>query len=148
MDEVRQLIKDFEDCTIPRCEWNHRAHLAVALWYMSILPEPQATERVITGIRRYNRANGILRTAKGGYHETMTLFWLAITRRFLSCAGSEGSFADRLNDLVRTYSGRKDLFLEYYSRERIFSWEARLNWVEPDVKPLPLAADCPARPAA
>ena len=32
--------------------------------------------------------------------------------------------------------GRKDLPLEYYSRERLMSLEARANWVEPDLKAL------------
>ena len=32
MTAVR-LVAQFENCTLPKAEWTHRAHLAVALWY-------------------------------------------------------------------------------------------------------------------
>jgi len=38
--------------------------------------------------------------------------------------------------LVDRY-GSKRLPFEYYSRERLMSWEARMDWVGPDLKPLP-----------
>ena len=39
--------------------------------------------------------------------------------------------------------GGGDLPLRFYSRERLFSKEARLGWVEPDVAALPVTADQP-----
>jgi hypothetical protein len=33
----------------------------------------------------------------------------------------------------------KDLPLQYYSRERLFSEAARASWLEPDLRPLPPA---------
>jgi hypothetical protein len=33
--------------------------------------------------------------------------------------------------------GRRDWPLRFYSRERLFSVEARLSYIEPDLQPLP-----------
>lgn len=131
--EVRELVAGFENGTLPRAEWNHRAHLTVALWFMMHLEEHQASDRMITGIRRYNRVHRIRQTASGGYHETLTLFWLAVARAFL--AGSQGSIVENVNEFLHAYGARKDLVFDYYSRERIFSWRARHFWVAPDRKP-------------
>jgi hypothetical protein len=43
-----------------------------------------------------------------------------------------------MNNLAARYAN-KDLPLEYYSRDHLMSWEARIDWVEPDIKPLPAA---------
>lgn len=136
ISEVRELVADFENGTLPRADWNHRAHLTVALWFLMHLEEHQACDRVITGIRRYNRVHRIRQTATGGYHETLTLFWLAVARAFL--AGAEGSVIEKVNAFLHVYGVRKDLVFDYYSRERIFSWRARHFWVAPDRKSLNL----------
>ena len=73
-DEVVQLIREFETCTLPRARWNHRAHLAVALWYATHLDAQDALEAVRRGILRLNEACGIMSTRTSGYHETITRF--------------------------------------------------------------------------
>ena len=136
MSDVEELVRGFEDCTLPKSEWHHQAHLVVAIWYVSFLPEVEATERVIAGIQRYNRAKGTTTAINGGYHETLTLFWLAIAQHFVSNADPGTSFVQRVNDFVEQYGDRKDLIREYYSNEHICSCRARQTWVEPDLKPL------------
>ena len=130
--QIVRLIAHFEACTLPRAQWNHRAHLTVAMWYLSTLPEIDATEHIITGIQRYNHASGIHTTKTGGYHETMTLFWIAVTRHFRGECNPETSLLQRTNDFVRAFGARGDLFRDYYTPERMFSWKARQTWVEPD----------------
>ena len=41
-DEVVGLVARFEDGTLPKAEWTHQAHLAVALWHASRLPFEEA----------------------------------------------------------------------------------------------------------
>lgn len=134
--EIRELVTAFEHATLARSEWDHRAHLTVALWYLINLDECQASSAVIDGIQRFNRAKGIRRTPTSGYHETLTLFWLGVARSYLKEYQGRGSILDRINHFVDIYSDREDLFLDYYSRKRIFSWNARYYWVEPDLRPL------------
>lgn len=133
--EIKNLIKAFETCTLPRYEWNHPAHLTVAFWYLTHDSESEATKCIRDGIKRYNLANGIA-TKNSGYHETITLFWIRIVADDLSSANSPSSLVDIVNKLIQNY-GDPHLPLEYYSRGLLMSREARTNWVEPDLKSLP-----------
>ena len=134
-EEILALVRRFEDCTLPREEWTHAAHLTVALWHLLQFDWPEAVARVRRGIKRYNAAHGILTTPTGGYHETLTLFWLRTVRAFLEAERNEARALVRLaNDLIA--SADRGLPLAHYTRELLFSPEARANWVEPDLKPL------------
>ena len=135
LDQIKHLLKGFEAGTLPRREFTHHAHLTVAVWYLIHCPEAEVINRIRDGIQRYNAAQGTEITREGGYHETMTLFWIRVVRRYLAVAGSTGSMVDLANGLIACY-GDKNLPLEHYSRELLMSWEARRNWVEPDLKPL------------
>ena len=130
-DEILSLVRGFEDCTLPREEWTHAAHLTVALWHLLQYDWPEAVERVRRGIKRYNAAHGIATTPTGGYHETLTIFWLRHVRSFLEAGRNEArSLVALANELIATAD--KNLPLEHYTRERLFSPEARAAWVEPD----------------
>lgn len=147
--DIKSLIIAFENCTLPRSEWSHKAHLTVALWYLIRYDEQEAINHIRQGIQRYNAAMGIKTTPEGGYHETLTLFWLrmvshyllvteeksSISKMAISSPGMREAIAAKLKALFRTYND-KYLPLQYYSRDLLMSWEARTNWVEPDLKPL------------
>ena len=134
--EVLNLVHRFEFCTLPREEWTHRAHLTVALWYCLRHSFEEATWLVREGIKKYNASHGVTQTRTSGYHETMTLFWLRIVRKYLSeVSPVDFTLTALANGLVERY-GDKGLPFAYYTRERILSWEARMNWVEPDLKEL------------
>jgi len=133
--EIECLVRNFESCLLPRVHWTHGAHLTVALWYCLRHPWPEAVRRVRTGIKRYNEANGIKTTRESGYHETMTLFWLCMVRRHLETVVRECSLVALTNGLIERY-GNSRLPLEYYTRERLMSAEARVGWIEPDLKSL------------
>jgi hypothetical protein len=134
-EEILSLVRRFEDCTLPREEWTHAAHLTVALWHLLQYDWPEAVARVRLSIQRYNAAHGIRATPTGGYHETLTLFWMRHVRSFLEAGRNEArSLVALANDLAG--SADKGLPLAHYTRERLFSAEARASWVEPDLKPL------------
>ena len=134
-EEILALVRRFEDCTLPRAEWTHAAHLTVSLWHLLQFDWPEAVTRVRCGIKRYNAAHGIVTTPTGGYHETLTVFWLRAVRAFLEGGRNEArSLVSLANELAATAD--KSLPLEHYTRERLFSPEARANWVEPDLRPL------------
>jgi hypothetical protein len=134
-EEVFSLVRRFGDCTLPRTEWTHAAHLTVALWFLLEFDWPEATGHVRSGIRRYNAAHGIVTTPTGGYHETLTIFWLRVVRSFLESERNEGrSLVSLANELAA--DADSGLPLRHYTRERLFSPEARAAWVEPDLKPI------------
>jgi hypothetical protein len=86
-----------------------------------------------TGIKRLNAVNGVAQTRDSGYHETITCFYLWVIGRHVRDARPATSLPELASALVATW-GDKNRPLEYYSRERLFSWEARTGWVEPDLK--------------
>src|SRR5919206_1370190 len=103
-EEILALVRRFEDCTLPREEWTHAAHLTVALWHLLQFDWPEAVARVRRGIKRYNAAHGIVETPTGGYHETLTLFWLRTVRAFLEEGRNEARALVHLaNDLAATH---------------------------------------------
>jgi hypothetical protein len=135
-EEIETLVRRFESCTLPRADWTHRAHLTVALWYLLLHTWPEAVNLTRAAIKRFNHTHNIHTTPTGGYHETLTLFWLNLVRRYLDdISPADTSIVILANTLILRY-GRKDLPLEYYSRERLFSPEARAGWIEPDLKSL------------
>lgn len=84
-----------------------------------------------SGIQRYNLSQG----NPTGYHETITLAWLAILARELRQRRAMGR-ADQCesvsaSELATSYAD-PDLLLEYYTKERLMSEEARSRWVPPD----------------
>jgi len=137
-EDVVRLVKRFEDGTLPKAEWTHQAHLAVALWYASRLPFEAALAAVREGIQRVNVAHGVVTTPTGGYHETITRFYMRVICHYVAeqevAAGRDWSA--RVNRLLERY-GAKDLPLRHYTKDLLMSAEARFGWVEPD--PLPLA---------
>lgn len=131
--ELAELVRAFEACEIHPAEFKHYQHLAVALWYVAHLPFAAASEKMRVGIQKLAAAYG-----KSGYHETITVFWLAMCRAFcVNNAITDKSIAASVNRLIAECEN-KNLIYEYYSRERIDSIEAKTGWVEPDLKPLPL----------
>jgi len=134
--EIDAVVRGFQWCTLPRERWTHAAHLTVALWYHLRMPWPHAEKLIRSGIKRFNAAHGIVTTPTGGYHETMTLFWISLVRLYLDAVATEKlSVLTLFNGLIER-CGRRELPFEYYSRERLMSAEARASWVEPDLKAL------------
>ena len=72
-----EFLRQFEDCSYPYAHWTHRAHLRVAYCYVTRFGLEAAIPKVTAGIRAYNRSQGIVDSPTGGYHETMTVAWLA-----------------------------------------------------------------------
>ena len=134
-EEVRSFIRAFEECTLPRSAWTHPAHLTVAMWYLMERSEIEATTRIRNGILRYNASQGIKTTATSGYHETITLFWTRLVAKYLSLADSDKSTVELANGVIRAFEN-KEIPFEYYTRDRLLSLEARMRWVEPDLKPV------------
>lgn len=129
--EIEELVESFESCTVPPAEFDHGAHLSVALWYVSRLPYAAAAERMRAGLHRYTTHNN----AQAAYNETLTLFWLKLVRHFLAQADARRPLAERADELLTTY-GNSKLAFEYYSRALVQTPEAKTSWVEPDLKPL------------
>lgn len=135
-DAIRHVGEGMLACTLPKDEWTHEAHLATCAWLVLDRPDIQPERDLPDLIRRYNVSVGGVNDETQGYHETITQVFVIGVRRALA-RSSSGGLAARVNALLSGPEGRRDWPLGYYSRERLFSPQARLGWVEPDLADLP-----------
>jgi hypothetical protein len=133
--DIDRIGRCVETCTLPKREWTHAAHFAAAIWILTH-PNLVAERDMPAVIRDYNDATGTRNTDTTGYHETITQASIRVARAFLAKRPNAGR-AEALRELLASPFGRSDWLLAYYSRERLFSVEARRGWVEPDLSPLP-----------
>lgn len=121
--------------TLPKPEWTHAAHWAAALWV--IRRHGPDAEALMPGlIRAYNEATGVANTHDGGYHHTITLASMRAARACFATA-PDTPLSAVLGDLLASPLGHPDWILAYWSKSRLFTPEARLAWLDPDLQPLP-----------
>ena len=123
--------------TLPRAEWTHEAHLAATTWLLTSRPDVAIDAELPGLIRRYNESVGGVNSDREGYHETITRVFLHGVRLFLTEADPSKPLHELVNELLRSPKGRRDWPLGFYSSERLFSVEARREFVTPDVAALP-----------
>ena len=134
--EFDRLIAGFLACSLARAEWTHHAHLRVGLWHVKQFGADEALIRLRAGICRLNESFGNANTDSGGYHETITRFYVQVLVRFLETSAAEVALPDLAEAFIACHP-HSSLPLEFFSRELLFSVRARREWVEPDLKPLP-----------
>ena len=134
--ELEDLVRRFNACAIPRSEWTHQAHLAVGLWHVSRYERQHALQRLRAGITRLNENNDVVNSATGGYHETVTRAYVSLLADF-AARHAGMSAAQRVAALLADPLSDKKALLRFYSRAVLESSAARLDWVEPDLAPLP-----------
>lgn len=134
-DEIEVLARDMMACRLPKDRWTHAAHFAAALWLLRERGEAAYAE--MPGlIRRYNESVGGRNTDTEGYHETITQASLKVAGRALAASGG-ALLSDVLADMMAGPCGRSGWIFDYWTKERLFTPEARLAWVAPDLRPLP-----------
>lgn len=131
-EELRRLAADFESCRLPADDFDHRAHLAVAVLYLSSMTQEEAASRMRRGLLRFIAHHQV---DPQKYNETITQFWVRRLDRLLSETDPQLCLAERANRTIERAGDSKVIF-EYYTRERLFSEECRAVWIEPDLKPM------------
>ncbi|HTW36659.1 MAG TPA: hypothetical protein VMD53_18725 [Rhizomicrobium sp.] len=135
-DDLAAIARGVMDLSLPKPRWTHRAHFAAALWLIARRPDIDAAKVMPGLIRAYNEATGVANTDTGGYHETITLASLRAASSFLETHRDKPLFAVG-NALMDSPLGKPDWLLAYWTKQRLFSVEARRAWLEPDIRPLP-----------
>jgi hypothetical protein len=123
--------------TLPRAELTHAAHFAAALWLMRYRPELDAAREMPGLIRAYNESVGRVNDDSGGYHETITQASLRAARGVLEAYPADMPVYRIVNALMSSGLANPNWPLEYWSLDRLMSADARRQWLEPDLKPLP-----------
>jgi len=129
---ILALVRAFEDATVSRDGWKHAEHLIVALYFLSEHDIETATEKMRSGIYKLlTDGFGVDLSKEMPYHETLTVFWMRTVADF-NASKNGTSLPDKVRELVETFD--KDYPLRFYSRDYLFSDEARAAFVEPDLE--------------
>ena len=134
--EAEELIQKFLNCKLPKGEFSHEAHLITALFLLSKHGD-ETLPIIRQHLKDYLKSIGVESTDTSGYHETLTVFWLwRVKKQFADKNGQVHWNQDTVDDLVEDFEiTERNIWLNYYSKERMMSVEARKNFVKPDVKP-------------
>ena len=127
--EIARLAEGFLDLTLPKEAWTHTAHFAAALWLLTT----RGAETDADGTRLIREYG----SETEGYHETITIASLRAAEQVLKAAPEGAGLAESLQALMAGPFGKPDWILAYWSKGRLFTPEARLGWIEPDLAPLP-----------
>ncbi|MCW8844685.1 MAG: hypothetical protein OQK99_02520 [Gammaproteobacteria bacterium] len=130
----QEFLEGFERCTIPREKWSHEAHIRMAWLYLTCYPLEQALEKICSGIQRYNKA---VTGSTDGYHHTVTLAFSRLIAARLAPGEDYAAFRVANPDL---YASRPPVLARFYSDEHLFSEQAKREWRNPDLEPLPTPA--------
>ena len=131
---LSSFFNHWRDGTLPKKEWTHAAHVAVAACHVFDYPADEALQKIRAGIIHYNSCVGTANTDHSGYHETLTRFWTGLIADFLRTR----VFSSRLESVRAALSrfGRdSSLFRSYYSFDVVKNIRARREWIAPDRQP-------------
>jgi len=122
----RQSMERFD---FPASDFNHRAHLRLAYVYLCESDPNTATDQMRNTLNQFLIHNKI---DPAKFHETLTQAWILAVNHFMNRAGSATS-ADNLIDRYPQMLDPK-IMLTHYSKERLFSEQARNDFLPPDIE--------------
>jgi hypothetical protein len=133
-DAITRIGRGLIERTLPREEWTHEAHLAACTWIVRDCADFVAERDLPRLIACYNESVGGTNSDTEGYHETITQAFIRGVRLHLAGRPQGESLTACVNALLLGRYGRREWPLELYSRERLFSVEARRHFVPPDLE--------------
>ena len=122
----------FEAGRVMPAQFDHRAHVRLAYVFLVELDSDGATAAMRSALNGFLAHHGI---PAAKYHETLTRAWILAVRHFMERSPGTLS-ADELIARSPQLLDNK-IMLTHYSASLLFSPEARADFVEPDVSPIP-----------
>jgi len=111
-------------CRLPKADWTHEAHVLAGLSLILRSGASRALATLREAIPRYNVSTNTPNSDSGGYHDTLTVYYVwAIDELLRQGVSAEEITADPL--VSRTAP------LEFWNSDELFSVDARRHWVAP-----------------
>lgn len=129
--DIEALVEAFETGTVSRDAWKHAEHLIVALYYVERHDLETATAKMRDGIFNLLKAFEVDLTKEMPYHETMTVFWMRTVADF-NASKNGTSTVEKVREMVAVFD--KEYPMRFYSRELLFSDEAKVRFVDGDLR--------------
>jgi hypothetical protein len=131
----QKTATQFINCTLPKAEWTHHAHLITCIWHLENYSLIESICLLRARIIQYNIASGGSNTTNAGYHETLTQFYVKVVNQFLQeNENINDSFSDKCDKLLKSDLADKEYPFKFYSKELLFSLPWRATWIEPDLQ--------------
>lgn len=134
---IRHIGEGLLACALRREEWTHEAHLGACCWLVVERPDISPERDLPDLIRRFNESVGGVNSDTEGYHETITQCFIRAVRVYLARVDPAMPLVAKVNGLLCSEEGRREWPLGFYDPKTLFSSEARLGWVEPNLAALP-----------
>jgi hypothetical protein len=125
------LRQQFESKTLENAAFRHREHVRLTWIYLTTEPPADVEARLCRALLELAASHGVAQR----FHHTLTVAWVRIIE-FARRSHPDTPF-DSLVDAC-PWLLDKDAPLAYYTREVLFSDDARACWVEPNLKSLPV----------
>ena len=135
LGDIEELVAAFLAGTLPKWRWTHQAHFVVGLWHVRRFDPDTSLRLLRERIRAFNDAVGTVNSESDGYHETLTRFYIVMIDAWARAQPTDPPPWELglYHRLLESRLVDKDFPLSFYSRERLFSVEARRNWLDPDL---------------
>ena len=131
-DDDLAFRRAFESCECDAGSFDHRSHVRLAYIYLCDSGVSNACDRVRKSLLRYLNHHEIDPTK---YHETITRGWVQAVNHFMRQGPGHQSFASFIESNPQLLDS--EIMLSHYSKGRLFSDKARLQFVPPDLSPIP-----------
>lgn len=125
------IFDDFVNGRLGKGEWTHEAHLITAHQALQTRTAEETLDFLRHAIQTHNCGIGIQNTDSSGYHETLTRYYVSAVSEAMASGSTE------LDDVLAEPTCGRTAPLDYWTRDLLFSVEARLGWVAPDVAETP-----------
>ena len=127
----REFRAAFEAGAFAPADFSHRAHVRLAYVYLAESDVDLALERIRGALLTFLCHHDI---PASKYHATLTRAWILAVDHFMhrSPASSADDFIERNPLLLDT-----KIMLTHYSADLLFSDQARAEFVEPNLDPIP-----------
>jgi len=131
-----EFLRAFEDRSLTKDQqWTHYAHLRMAYCHVKRYPYAEALDRVRRGIRALNAQLGTQELLQNGYHETLTVAWMRLIHATMR---GHGAMEDAETFFKKQpHLAHASVIGLFYSAGRLWTWEAKREFVEPDLLALP-----------
>ncbi|MFM9948218.1 MAG: hypothetical protein ACKV1O_09795 [Saprospiraceae bacterium] len=133
--EITELFESFCSKTLEKEKWTHAAHLTVGLCFLRQFEQYEATCRMKSGIIAFNLSVGGENTGSGGYHETMTIFWMEVLHFYLA-EHPDHSLLELCNQFLQSPLADKKLPFHFYDQEMLMGSFYRSRYVAPEKQAL------------
>jgi hypothetical protein len=126
-----ELLRQFEDCSLPLDRFRHRVHIQIAFLYLRKYPALDVLRRFPEALKRYAAAHG----KTGLYHETITWSYILLIQERMQRAPQVQTWEEfaATNEDLLTWSGT--ILKQYYRNETLSSDLARKIFLLPDKAP-------------